>query len=166
MKKLTVLFLFMSVFGYAQIDYKGLVRNLEEINRTTDLKFYFKGLPIETEGNVIAFNDERFLRYFGIVIKKVKFDQHWTGKRMEITPFDEKEDFFKIKSKLIERHGEPEVDDNGSTIDYVWNDSKEEIRLSITMEWEEDDEERNSNENSGEGQFKAFDELTITFKER
>ena len=166
MKKLTVLLLFTSMFGNAQIDYKGLVRNLEDVTATTDLKDYFKGLPIEKEGDDIAFNDERFLRYYGVIIKKVKFGTHWTGRQMEVTPFDEKEDYVRIKSKLIERYGEPEVDDNGSIIVYAWNDASKEIRLSITIEWEAEDEEDNLSGNFGEGEFKSFDELTITFTEQ
>jgi hypothetical protein len=151
MRKLTIILLFTTIFGYAQIDYKKLVRNLEDVTIDTDIKTYFKDLPFEEMYDEIQFNDERFLRFYGIIIDKVKFKNRRSGKTVSITPFNEKEDYDKIKAKLIELYGEPEIDNRDNSNSYEWITDKEKINLEIITE---------------DGVFKTFDYLTITFKNK
>lgn len=157
MKKLTALLLFTTLIGNAQIDYKGLVRNLQEVTLDTDINEFFKGLPIEEEYGDLKFNDERFLRFYGIIINKVKFSSGYGGKTMSITPFDEKEDYEKIKAKLIEVYGEPEITDRSRSIRYRWETEAQDISLQI--EFEEREEGTDT-----EAKFKSFDDFYITFK--
>lgn len=165
MKKLTVLLLLTSLFGYSQIDYKGLVRNLEDVTINTDIKAYFKGLPIESDSDGIAFNDERFLRFYGVIINKVKFSDRWGEKKMDITAFNEKEDYVKIKSKLIEAYGEPDTDFYGRNSVFSWRNDTNDIRLSITFQRSSGDPDVDENDDFVKRKFESFDSLTIIFKE-
>lgn len=152
MKKLTAILLFTSLFGYAQIDYKGLVKNLEEITAETDLTAYFNDLPIDDEYSNIEFKDERFLRFHGIIIDDVEFKTGWSGERsLVITLFDEQEDYEKIKTKLTKLYGEPEIDEKNNSIDYDWKNEQEEIELTVKIE---------------NGVFTEFDYFAITFNKQ
>lgn len=150
MKKLTLLALLLtSIFSYAQIDYKGLVKNLENITIETDLNVYFEGLPIKQDSYGISFGDERFLQFHQIFVDKVEFDSSWNGKHMDITFFNEKEDYNKLKAKLIEKYGEPEENIYDNSITYTWDTDTEAIYLKIDKE---------------EELFTSFDSFKITFK--
>lgn len=165
MKKITLIFLFASFYSNAQIDYKALVRNLEDVNSSTDLKTYFKGLPITTDEEDVKFNDERFLRFYGVTVREVKFGNDWEHRTMSITPFDEKADYDTIKLKLIEIYGEPELDERGTTIVYNWENENKEISLSVNFAWEPDDEDAILSEHLNEAKFETFENVLIIYKQ-
>jgi len=148
MKKLTVFLLFTSIISYAQIDYTGLIKNLEDVTIETDIKTYFKGVPFEEDYAGILINDERFLRFYDIIIDKVRFESNRGYKTMTLTPFDEKADYEKMKAKLIEVYGEPETNEGRSYISYNWKTDKVDISLRVDIEDEI---------------FTSFDEVTIYF---
>jgi len=159
MKKLTILLLFTSFFSYAQIDYKALVKNLEDITIETNLENYFKGLPVQSEYGSIEFNDERFLRFYGVIVNKVAVNNNWRGISLEITPFNKVRDFEEMKNKLSNFYGEPETNESNNWIKYFWENDTKHITLSINL----------GDENEGEklkGKFKNFDDLTIFLKEK
>lgn len=147
MKKLTILLLFITLCGYAQIDYKGLVKNLEDITFETDIKTHFKGIPFKEEYSQIEFSDERFLRFYDIIVDKVSFENNWGGRTMTMKLFNEKSDYNNIKTKLIELYGEPEINERSSSIFYEWKTDKVNTTLRIKTE---------------EGKFTEFDELVVT----
>ncbi|ADV49976.1 hypothetical protein I2486_13155 [Cellulophaga sp. E16_2] len=151
LKLACTLLLFTSLFTFAQIDYKGLIKNLENVTAETDLKAFFKGIPSgENYAGDLLFEDERFLMFYKVPIDKVSFSNDWNGLSMELKPFDEKEDYETIVSNLIKSYGEPEIDDDDDTsIYYEWNTETLHILLSIRKE---------------KGEFKAFDNLDLKFK--
>ena len=148
MKRLTILLLFTSIFGSAQIDYKGLVKNLEDVTIETDIREYLKALPYTLAYGEIEFNDERFLRFHNVIIDKVRFKDSWSGKIMVMELFDEKEDYESIKTKLSTLYGEPEINERSESISYEWETDKINIDLEINTEDEI---------------FISFDQLSITF---
>ena len=160
MKRLTMLLLFTSLFGYAQIDYKGLIKNVEDITYKTDIKAHFKGIPFNEEYSEIEFNDERFLRFYGVIVNKVTFSDSWSGKVINIKPFNENADYEKIKAKLFELYGEPETSERTTRIRYEWETDNKQILLSINLQGEEEEEEE-----TVQGVFKDFDSLTILLKQ-
>ena len=157
MKKLTILLLLTSLFSYAQVDYKGLIKNIEDVTIKTDIKDHFKGIPFDLEYGDLEFNDERFLRLYGVIINKVKFSSGWSGTNIDITPFDEKADYNKIKNKLIELYGVAETNVTDSRIKHNWETNDKLITLTINLE-EEDEQTL--------GQFKDFENFEITLKQQ
>ncbi|WP_158976042.1 hypothetical protein [Cellulophaga sp. L1A9] len=144
------LFLFTSLYSFSQIDYKALIKNLENVTAETDLNTFFKGIPNdETYSGDLMFEDERFLMFYNVPIDKVIFSHGWSRFTMKLEPFDEKEDFETIKSNLINSYGEPEIDDNDTSIYYEWETASLQVQLGIRKE---------------EGEFKAFENLEIQFK--
>lgn len=151
MRKLLLMSLFITYSGYAQIDYKGLVKNLDEVTKTTDLKVYFKGLPVDISDSDLEYRDERFLRFYGVIVDEVSFSERWTGNReMEIKLFNEKTEVDKIKAKLIALYGEPEVNEYDDAIRYEWITDEKNIVLTINLE---------------KGQFKDVEDFTISFNQ-
>ena len=145
MKKLTILLLLTSLFSYAQVDYKGLIKNIEDVTIKTDIKDHFKGIPFDLEYGDLEFNDERFLRLYGVIINKVKFSSGWSGTNIDITPVDEKADYV----------AETNVTD--SRIKHKWETNDKLITLTINLE-EEDEQTL--------GQFKDFENFEITLKQQ
>jgi len=151
MYRLTIILMFTTVFSYAQIDYQGLIRNLEEVTVETDVKEYFKDLPLQEEYDNLFFNDERFLRFHTVIVDKVNFSRGWSGRTtMRLTFFNEQKDYESIKKILFEKYGEPEIDERDHSIIYNWEMENKRIFLEINVE---------------EQQFKSFEHLDITFEE-
>lgn len=148
MKKLTTILLFTSIFGYSQIDYKMLIKNLEDVTIETKAKVYFKDIPFEEDYTGILINDERFLRFYDIIIDKVSFNNNRGYTTMTMKPFDEKADYDTMKAKLIEVYNEPEVDEGNRYISYTWRTDKVNISLRVNIE---------------EKAFISFDEVVIDF---
>ena len=165
MKKLTIILLLTSLFGYTQVDYKSLVKNLEEVTIDTDIKEYLKGLPFEESYSDIEFNDERFLLFYDVIIDKVEFKNGWSGKTINITPFNEIEEYEKIKAKLIETYGEPKINVRRHRINHEWDTTDKLITLNINTQ-EENENEEESQEELKQGAFKEFEELSIYFKQQ
>ncbi|MCL5246619.1 hypothetical protein M4I21_12410 [Cellulophaga sp. 20_2_10] len=147
MKKITILLLLTSLFGYAQIDYKGLIKNIEDITLETDINTYFKGVPFTTEYGDIKCDDERFLRFYGVLVDRVKISNTYKGKSITMNFFDEKSDYNNIKTKLIALYGEPEVNEGSSSIYYEWKTDNKSLMLRINTE---------------DGLFTEFNELVVT----
>lgn len=147
MKKLTVLLLLVSLFGHAQVDYKGLVKNIEDITLETDIKAHFKGLPFTEEYGEIKFSDERFLRFYGVFVDKVKINSSYEGKRITMHFFDEISNFNKLKTKLTELYGNPNTNQSSSSAYYEWKTDNKSLMLRVNTE---------------DGLFTEFDELVVT----
>jgi len=149
MYKLTTIALFTTILSYAQIDYKSLIKNLEDITNETDLKEYFEDLPSSTEYDNLVLNDERFLRFHSIIIDKVTFSNGWYGKTMTLKTFNKKEDYLKLKTELSNVYEELEIDEQSNSIIYNWKTTnKKSIQLEIELE---------------EGEFKTIESLTVSF---
>lgn len=147
MKKLTLLLLLVSLFGYAQVDYKGLVKNIEDITIDTDIETHFKGVPFTEEYGEIKFSDERFLRFYGVFVDKVKINTSYGGKRITMHFFDEITDYNKLKAKLTELYGNPDVNERSSSTYHEWKTESKSLMLRVNTE---------------EGLFTEFDELVVT----
>ncbi|WP_299219560.1 hypothetical protein [uncultured Aquimarina sp.] len=148
MYRITVLLLFASFFSYAQIDYKSLIKNLEEITIETNLNEYFDELPSENRYDDLVLNDERFLRFYSIIVDKVSFSSGWRGRTMTLKFFDESRDYESIKKILSEKYGEPEIDQRDNSINYEWKVDEKELSLNVNTE---------------DGVFKSFDSLDVIF---
>lgn len=130
MQKLTLLLLLTGFFGHAQIDYKALVRDLEDVTLTTDIKTYFNEVPIEDKNGKISCKDERFLRFYGTQVNTVTFKETAEGDRiMEITPFLEKEDYAQITASLTKIHGTPKTDHVADAKNLIWVTDEKEVHL-------------------------------------
>jgi len=147
-------FLIASTLSYAQIDYKSLIRNLEDITKDTNVNEYFKELPsVGTDKNSVKFQDERFLRLYGIVVDDVELENYsWSGMRISIKLFDEEEDYKILKEKFTSLYGNPEIDDsNENELYYEWSSDEKKIAMSVELE---------------EGEFLEFESnLSIKFFE-
>ena len=150
MRKLVTIFFFISFFSYSQIDYKKLVKHLDTITVKTELKTFFNDIPFKASGDEIKLTDERFLRYYNVIVDKVIFDNGWYGKRMQITLFDNIEDYRIIKTKLTELHGDATSENNSSSITHTWETDTQIIVLEVETE---------------DNVFKEFEELTIKYKQ-
>ncbi|MBO0590995.1 hypothetical protein I2486_06195 [Cellulophaga sp. E16_2] len=148
MKKLALTLFLTSVVGYAQIDYDALVKNLEEITAKTDLPQFFEGLSYS--GTNYTFYDDRFLRFYDVIIDEAQIAYFVDELAIMITPFNKVEDFNNIRSKLIETYGAPELNDRGYSCDYRWDTNERSIVLSI---------------NKIDGEFNTFEWFFITLHE-
>ncbi len=153
MKKSTIL-LFLLVYNaaFSQIDYKGLVRNLEEITYETNIKSFFKGLKIRKkygDSGDYLFEDERFLKFHGITVEKVEFSTNWKGdKEISITPFNNIEETQLFIKKLTELYGESKKNRHNNLI---WKTDLKTIFLDI--------------ENNEKDEFKKINKIEITLYE-
>ncbi len=133
MRQLTLI-AFLGIFiGHAQVDYKSLVKKLEDVTIDTDVKQYFKDLHIEENfDGKIKCNDERFLRFYNIVVNKVTFEKLENEKEMHITFFNENREHNKLKSKLIKNYGKPKIENNSNALVYKWENNLKVIKLDIS----------------------------------
>ncbi|WP_282053679.1 hypothetical protein [Maribacter luteus] len=130
MKKILIVLLFLGYTGYAQIDYEGLIKNLEEVTAQTNLKTYFKDLPVDDRFDAIRYNDGRFLKYYNVAIKQLKISENFYGEReVSITPFMKKEDYAKILTNLKAAYGNPIFYDYGASKHYEWITETKKIYL-------------------------------------
>ncbi len=134
---LVIALLYFSSQSYAQIDYKALIRNLEDVTKETNLKDFFEGLPNNMSKNEGEFKDERFLRLYGVVVDNVEFENSWSGRYLSISLFDEEVDYKIFKEKFTSLYGDPEIDDSyQDELYYEW--SSEENRITMSVKLEED----------------------------
>lgn len=131
MKKLKILLLFISILGYGQID-KNLIKNLEEITVKTELATFFKGLPFDDGLAIFNFYDERFLRFYDVIIDQVavgyEIDDATT---MMITPFNENEDYEKIKKELNKVYVAPKFVKKRYSMHYEWKNDARKVVLEV-----------------------------------
>ncbi|MCF6349878.1 MAG: hypothetical protein L3J23_02460 [Flavobacteriaceae bacterium] len=119
---------------YGQIDYKGLVKNIEEVTYQTDIEEYLKGLKYKKNYGDIVFDDERFIKYYGIVVDKVTFNVEWSNKNLSLELFNEEKDYIFLKEKLTELYGDAKINKSEDKITYNWTSTKKKIELNIKIE--------------------------------
>lgn len=151
MKKIVFVLLFMGFSGVAQVDYSGLVKNLEDITIDTDLKLYFEGLPVvDYHNGNIFYNDSRFLRFYEVTISSVKFEKNRENqRRITITPNMVKKDYDLILANLIAVYGTTEIFDYGISKHYEWITDDRKIYLKNELD---------------NGVYKKLSNITINFK--
>ena len=132
LKIVTLLLFFVSSFSFAQIDYNGLVRNLEEITKETDFKVFFKDLPVEINDEV-SYNDERFLRYYGITVDKMEYRDGWNASYLELTFFNKASDYKKLVSKLTEVYGDTRPNNQEDSIGYAFGNDQMVITFDVEL---------------------------------
>jgi len=132
---LILILLLASTLGYAQIDYKALVRNLEDVTKDTNLKEYFEGLSSssmnKSEGE---FKDERFLRLYGVIVDDVEFESSWSGRYINIRLFNEEVDYKVLKEKFTSHLGTPVINDRyEDELEYTWSTQEKQISMYINL---------------------------------
>ncbi|WP_417786427.1 hypothetical protein [Tenacibaculum sp.] len=151
MKKPVIILFFINILCYGQVDYENLIKNLDKITANTELAVFFEGLPFKKDISVFNFYDERFLRFYDIVVDQVFIGYNFNGeKEIQITLFDENDDYKMIKAKLNKKYGKPKFIDRGLINYYIWKSNKQTVLLGVVIE---------------DDKFKSFDSLTITFNE-
>jgi len=146
---LFILYFSLTSLGYSQIDYEGLIRNLEEIGAETNLEEFLAELPYtKNDYDEISVKDERFLRFYGVIVDEVNFENGYSGKEMTLSLFDEESDYEVLKAKFNELYGEPEADIRDNRESLEWETETKKIYLSIDKE---------------KGSFKKFSNLRIRF---
>ncbi|MBL4746514.1 MAG: hypothetical protein JKY08_09135 [Flavobacteriaceae bacterium] len=147
-KTITLILMCTCLCTYSQINYKKLIRNLEEINFETDIEKFFKELRVNKSDDNYTFKDERFLRFHGVIVDDMKYYTSYSlNKVIHITPFNNEKDALVLIKKLTQLYGEPT-----DIIHHVlsWGNSKKTITLEI--------------EKNEDNKFEKFREIEITLR--
>lgn len=143
----SIFLLFIGLSLHAQIDYKALEKNIEEITVKTDLDSFFEGIPPADKYHIDGYADERFLRFYGVPIAEFKVKENWDHSLwLTLTPFDSKENLDKISAKLTKLFDDPIVETYGDFEKFRWKMEGKEIILATEIE---------------EGVFSKFREIEI-----
>lgn len=108
--------------------------HIEEINDTTHLLPFLKGIPCTSSYDGIVVNDNRLLKYHGIPVKSlsVEVDTNDKIRRVKVILFKdtETEDSESIKKILTGKFGEPEISQYDENVS-IWKDGDSSYELKL-----------------------------------